>query len=201
MKIIGLTGPSGSGKGFCYSFFEKHGIPCVDTDDVYHKLLIPPSKCVDELVENFGDIILNGNNGISRKKLADIVFCDNSHHKLDILNQITHKYVLEKTREIILEYQKQNKIAVVIDAPLLFEAKFDKFCDLTIAVISDKQTRVERIMARDSLTHEAALMRINSQNNDEFYTSQAQYTVINNTDTLNLENQLKNILTKEKIIL
>lgn len=200
MKIIGLTGPSGAGKGFCYSFFEKNNIPCIDTDDVYHKLLIPPSRCVNELVENFGNEILDEDGGVNRKKLAEIVFSDSSHKKLEKLNHITHKYVLEQTYKMISEYIKQDKVAVVIDAPLLFEAEFDRFCDFTVAVISDEKTRLERIMARDSLPRKAALMRIKSQNSDEFYTSRASYIVVNNTDNLNLDNQLKKILTKEKII-
>ena len=200
MKIIGLTGPSGAGKGFCYSFFEKNNISCIDTDDVYHKLLIPPSKCVDELVENFGRDILDDNDGIDRKRLAKIVFSDKEHKNLKKLNQITHKYVLEKTRKMISEYENQNKLAVVVDAPLLFEAEFDLFCDFTIAVISDEKTRVERIMARDSLTKEAALMRIKSQNSDDFYISRVKYTVTNNKDSINIENQLETILIKEKII-
>ena len=200
MKIIGLTGPSGAGKGFCYGFFEKHNIPCIDTDDVYHKLLIPPSKCVCDLVENFGNEIFDENTGIDRKKLADIVFSDISHKKLDTLNRITHKYVLEKTHELIALYKKQEKIAVVIDAPLLFEAEFDKFCDFTIAVIADEKTRMARIMKRDSLIYKAAKQRINSQNPDEFYTSRANYTVVNNTDTYSLEDQLNTIFIKEKLI-
>ena len=74
MKIIGLTGPSGAGKGFCYRLFSKFDIPCIDTDDVYHKLLIPPSECVNELENIFGKEILDSNGYVDRKILAKIVF-------------------------------------------------------------------------------------------------------------------------------
>ena len=200
MKIIGLTGPSGAGKGFCYSFFEKYDIPCIDTDDVYHRLLTPPSQCVDELVAYFGKEILDENNIISRKKLADIVFSDKSHQKLEKLNHITHKFVLEKTMGLISKYQERLKNAVVVDAPLLFEANFNKFCDFTIAVIANKETRINRIMERDGLSYNDTFKRVNAQNPDEFYISRADYTVTNNKDTNNLDSQLQSILNKEKII-
>ena len=109
MKIIGLTGPSGAGKGFCYGFFSKYDVPCIDTDDIYHKLLIPPSACVNELVEHFGDIILNDLGEINRKLLAKIVFSEQSGEKLELLNSITHKYVLGKTKELIEDYKKQDE--------------------------------------------------------------------------------------------
>lgn len=200
MKIIGLTGPSGAGKGFCYGFFSRHDIPCIDTDAVYHELLIPPSDCVNELKENFGNGIIDENQRVDRKKLAKIVFSDESRKKLELLNKITHKYVLKKTKELVAEAEKSQKAAVVIDAPLLFEAEFDKHCDFTVAVISDVETRVKRIMTRDSLTRDAALMRVRSQNPDEYYTSRASYTVTNNSDCEALDQQLDAILTKEKII-
>lgn len=200
MKIIGLTGPSGAGKGFCCGYFESLDIPCLDTDDIYHKLLIPPSACVKELVENFSNIILNEHGGINRKILGEIVFTDKSGKKLDLLNRITHKYVLVETKRMLDKYKNDGKIAVVVDAPLLFEADFDKFCNFSIAVISDKSTRVERIMERDAITKDVALMRIQSQKKDEFYTSRANYTVSNNTDVFSLNRQLESILKKEKII-
>ena len=200
MKIIGLTGPSGAGKGFCYRLFSKFDIPCIDTDDVYHKLLIPPSECVNELENIFGKEILDSNGYVDRKILAKIVFSDESHQKLNILNNITHKYVLEQTKRLIFEAEKDGKIAVVIDAPLLFESEFDKHCDFSIAVISDEETRLARIMARDSLSKDAALMRIRSQNKNDYYVSRAKYTVTNNTEGSELDSQLERILTVEKII-
>ena len=199
MKIIGLTGPSGSGKGFCYRFFEKLDIPCIDTDDVYHKLLIPPSACVDELVENFGQKILSKNGTVDRGILASIVFSDETHQNLELLNKITHKYVLDKAMLKISEYAKGGKHAAVIDAPLLFESGIDEQCDFTIAVIASERLRIERIINRDLITEEAATMRIHAQKPDEFYTRRSTYTVTNDSDIDELNQQLKKILIKENI--
>lgn len=201
MKIIGLTGSSGAGKSFCSNFFSKYDIPCIDTDSIYHKLLILPSKCADELIKAFGKDIVDDQNTINRKKLADIVFDNGNRSQLELLNQITHKFVIEKAKEIIKTYQSQNKIATVIDAPLLFESEFDKFCDFTIAIVADKQNRIKRIMERDSLSHDAVLKRINAQPSDDFYFSRAKYTIHNNADNVQLNQQLKKILIDEKILM
>ena len=200
MKIIGLTGPSGAGKGFCYPLFEKYNVACIDTDCVYHNLLLPHSLCVDELVLNFGKSIVDENGAIIRKNLAAIVFADNNTEKLNLLNNITHKYVLSETKSMIEDYRADEKSAVVVDAPLLFESGFDSFCDFTIAVISEKKTRLKRIMKRDCISEEAALMRINAQKGDEYYISQAKYTVYNNESCENLNTQLIEILKSENLI-
>ena len=55
MKIIGITGPSGSGKSLLCRSLEQNQVFCIDADKVYHSLLIPPSRCLDAIREKFGD--------------------------------------------------------------------------------------------------------------------------------------------------
>lgn len=200
MKIIGLTGPSGAGKSFSYPVFEKYNIHCIDTDDVYHKLLIPPSACVDELVDCFGSSVLAPDGTLDRKELAKIVFSDKSRDKIRVLEKITHKYITEETHKIIDDCRTQKKLAVVIDAPVLFESELANECDFTIAVLCDQNTRVERIMARDTLTKEQAVMRVNAQQCDEYFTTRADYTVVNDSPLKSAKEQIIEILKTEKII-
>ncbi len=196
MRIIGLTGPSGSGKGALGEIFETVGIPCIDTDKVYHELLIPPSACVNELVNKFGDIVLR-DGLIDRKKLAEIVFSDKSGKLQKKLNAITHKYVIKQTWEILAEYEKQGKTATVIDAPLLIEAGIDKKCDFNICVLADKELRKMRIIKRDCLSEEAAEMRLAAQKTDEFYISATNYALYNNGNLDSLRDSLLGILKTE----
>ena len=76
MLTIGLTGPSGAGKGTVASLFAAHGVPSIDTDKVYHDLLIPPSACLDELSARFGTGILTPDGMLNRGALAAIVFAE-----------------------------------------------------------------------------------------------------------------------------
>ena len=91
MLIIGITGPSGSGKGAASSYLYSKGAKVIDADAVYHSLITPPSPCIDELVSVFGKGILLDDGGIDRKSLSKLVFGDENKEKLSLLNKITHK--------------------------------------------------------------------------------------------------------------
>ena len=199
MIVIGLTGPSGSGKGYCDGIFASLGIPYIDTDEVYHGLLVPHSPCTEELALTFGKEILTEDGAIDRKKLAKTVFSDPSGELLNRLNTITHKYVIEKTDCILDAFRKENRVAAVIDAPLLIEANMHKICDFCISILADKEGRLARIMARDGLDEAAARMRLDSQKEDAFYSSATKYTVLNNGDASSLEAELIRILEMENV--
>lgn len=199
MKIIGITGPSGSGKGICCEYFRSIGIPCIDTDKVYHDLLLPPSECATELVSRFGKDILNDDQTINRPKLAAIVFSDESGIALEDLNQISHKYVKEKTLALLDQFRKDQKTAAVVDAPLLFEAEFDTFCDFTISILASSEVRLSRIMKRDMLSREKATARIAAQKNDEFYIEKADHILYNNGNCDEIFPLLSDILKKENV--
>ena len=200
MKIIGITGPSGSGKGSCCELLVQIGIPWIDTDRVYHELIEAPSACVEELTATFGQSILNKQGGVDRTVLASIVFSDQTHGKVDLLNQITHKFVRVQTLHLIEEYRTQGKNAVIIDAPLLFEAGFDAMCDFCISVIAAGEIRLERIMARDGITKDRAEARLAAQKTDDYYTSRSKYTIINNSDKEKIRDQIMSILKLEGLI-
>lgn len=197
MIIIGLTGPSGSGKGWVSVILKEHNIPAIDTDAVYHDLLIPPSPCLDELCSAFGNSIMQ-NGQLNRAALAAIVFSDKT--KLATLNKITHKYILNKTDALLSQFEEQGYRAAIVDAPALYEAAYDQKCDFVIAVIAPRQLRLKRIMKRDNITEEAAQRRISAQHPDEFYSSKAKYTVVNDNNEERLNNDLNNILCAEGLL-
>ncbi len=197
MKIIGLTGPSGAGKGLCRQHLEAKGIPCIDTDGVYHQLIEGPSPCVRALTDAFGKKILNHNGGIDRTILADIVFRDSTRVLLEKLNHIAHLHVRIETERLLNMFEKDGKTVVAVDAPLLFEAGFDSFCDFCIAVIAPYELRLKRIMNRDGLTQEKAEKRLQAQKNDEFYSQRAKYTVVNDLNRENTVRQIETILMQE----
>ena len=108
MLIIGITGPSGAGKGAVSEYLNtKYGFKVIDADKVYHQIISSPSDCVDELVEHFGKAILNENGGIDRKALSSLVFGEKNKERLLLLNEITHKYVIREIDELISAYSKE----------------------------------------------------------------------------------------------
>ena len=191
MMVLGLTGPTGAGKGAVSELFDKlYHVPSIDTDRVYHDLLIPPSDCLDELVLAFGQSVLSPDGTLDRPMLSRIVFSDPTREKQNLLNQITHKYVLNQTRKMLAEYRRNGKHAVLVDAPLLYESGFDTECDAVIAVLAPRNVRKARIIARDHLSEERATARLNMQKADEFYKERTKFLLLNDGDISSLELQV-----------
>ena len=201
MKIIGLTGPSGAGKGTLCQKFEELDIPCIDTDAIYHSLVTSPSPCLDELKERFGSSIINTDGSLNRTSLAKLVFAgDNAKESLEALNYITHKYVWDETNIILTNHIKMGKKCAVIDAPALFSSQFFVgACDFIISVLCDKEIRVERIVKRDNISREQALARINAQPSEEFFVENSDYCITNCGSIDYMNKQLISILEQEEI--
>lgn len=195
MLTIGLTGPSGAGKGTVSALFAPYGILSVDTDKVYHDLLIPPSPCLDALAERFGKHMLTPDGSLDRKALAAHVFAKGNEEELADLNRITHAFVLDVTRSICRELENKGCVGVFVDAPLLFESGFDQECDLTVAVLAPPETRLARIMTRDGLTLEQAEARMAAQKPDSYYTEQANHVLYNDGDTQSLMPKVRQLLS------
>ena len=201
MKIIGLTGPSGSGKSTLCKKFEELGIPCINTDDIYHQITSVPSPCLDEIKTKFGNEVIAKDGSLDRAALAKLVFeGENSDAKLASLNSTTHKYVWEETNKILCKYINKGKKAAVIDAPALFSSKiFIGACDFIISVLCDKEVRIERILARDNISREKALARVNAQPSHEFFIKNSDYYINNFGTEEEMHSQLLTILDQEGI--
>ena len=179
INIIGITGPSGAGKSVLCTYLAKKGVPVIDADEVYHSLLVKNSPCTLALAKEFGEEILSPDGTPDRKKLGAIVF--SSDEKLKRLNSIVLGFVIDKINEIIASLEMQGQKCVVLDAPTLIESGFSKECSSVLSVLSPKQDRVRRIVIRDGITEEAALLRINAQKSDEFYTENSHHVIINDS--------------------
>lgn len=191
MLVFGLTGPTGAGKGAVSAILDRCcGVPAIDTDAVYHQLLLPPSACLEELAAAFGETVRRADGTLDRAALSAIVFSDATREKQTLLNRITHKYVLARTRELLAAYRRDGVCAVLVDAPLLYESGFDAECDAVIAVLAPRALRQARIIARDGLSAERAQARLDMQKPDAFYTERTAHVVINDGNMDALERQV-----------
>lgn len=196
MKILGLTGPSGSGKAIVGKALSARGIPVLDTDAVYHGWIEQPTPCTAELADAFGKEILAPDGSVDRPRLASIVFSGDETEKerLMTLNRITHRYVLESCRNWLEEQKARGRRAAAIDAPLLIEAGLHKTCDHVITVLAPRELRLARIMVRDGISREKAEARISAQKPDAFYESAADVVFVNDGSLADAERFVENLI-------
>ena len=145
MRIIGITGPSGSGKSHLCEYIARLGVPVIDADEVYHSLLVPPSRCLDELRRVLGDGVFAPDGSLDRPALSSIVFSDKA--KLELLNSTVLGIVIDEIRGMIEELKKSGESCVALDAPTLIESGFHKECHTVTSVLAmgfDKQNQQRR---------------------------------------------------------
>ena len=191
MKIIGITGPSGSGKSVLTEQLKNKGYPCIDADKVYHSMLIPPSPCLDAIRKNFGDEVFSPDGTLDRTVLSSVVF--NSQKKLELLNSTVLGIVIDRIRQTLTELEKQGYDNVIIDAPTLIESGFHKECDVIISIIAPIEDRIWRIHNRDNISLEKARERVMAQKDDGFYESNSHHTIYNNKDIESFTENIKEI--------
>ena len=194
MLVIGLTGPTGAGKGSVAELFASYGLPVINADQTYHELLLPPSPCLSELTVRFGGAILLEDGNLNRRALSRLVFSD--RNALEDLNAIAHKYVMAEIHRKMERYRKENVPAIVLDAPQLFEAGANRDCNVIVSVLADKALRIERIMHRDGIEAETALQRIEAQKSDTFFRTHSDYVIENNDSTDSLRPKVVRILSE-----
>ncbi len=187
MKVIGLTGGSGSGKGVVGKILLALNIPTIDTDAVYREMTETDSPCLRALADEFGKDIITESGALNRAALAELVFSGKySCKKRARLNEISHKFILDETRRRLSIYREQGYQLAVVDAPVLFESGFDKDCDVILCVTADRDVRIARIVARDCISEKMAEMRIDSQMLDDELEGRSDYVIVNNGDLLSL---------------
>ncbi len=184
MRIIGLTGGSGTGKGTFAALLRDKGAGWVDADAVYRTLCAENRGMLAALDTAFGGV-LDGTGALDRPKLARIVFAD--PEKLRKLNEITLPYIRAASLDAM--HAQGDCPFVLYDAPTLFEAGADDLCERIIGVLADTEVRVQRIMARDGLDETAARARIGAQPDADFYRARCNYIVENNGGLADLQRQ------------
>lgn len=189
MKIIGITGASGAGKS---TFVELLGLPVVDADKVARTVTEKGHECLKKLAENFGDDIILADGTLDRKALARKAFA--TAEKTTLLNSITHPFIIEKIKNELEIHRKRGEKAVIVDAPQLFEANAQEFCDIVIGVLADIDVRKRRIMLRDNIDEKTAQIRLKAGKSDEFFKTRCDKIIINNGELDKLKEEAEEIL-------
>ena len=159
MTVIGLTGSFGTGKTFVASIFKELGARVIDADRIAHKAIRKDSPAYKRIVKLFGEKILSKEGEIKRNELGHVVFSNKS--LLRKLNSIVHPYVIKELKRSIRSAGKTD--IVVVDAPLLLEARLNGLVDKLVVVKCQKRRQIERCQEKFRLQKEEILKRIASQ--------------------------------------
>jgi dephospho-CoA kinase len=179
MTIIGVTGGIGAGKSSVSGILKELGAVVLDADRISREAVEPFKPAWHEIRRTFGPEVFTDDGTLDREKLAGIVF-SSKEKKLEI-ERIIHKEVIRNMEETIeaLKASGYNGV-VVLDVPIPVKRGFLDIVDRVWVVLSDDETRVERVMKRSGLSREDALIRINSQLTQEEYRKLAHDTIENN---------------------
>ncbi|MCQ2419026.1 MAG: dephospho-CoA kinase [Clostridia bacterium] len=192
MKILGITGMTGAGKTTLVRQVEAYGGRALDCDVIYHALLASCEPMLREIQAQFPEAFSGGT--LERKALGKIVFADAD--KLNILNEITHKYVILDVKNELFKAHEDGVALVAVDAIALVESGLGNLCDLTVCVTAPEEVRIARLMAREGISREYASARIRAQKSEEEFCKMCDLRLENNGTREEFERKCQEFLKK-----
>lgn len=171
---IGLTGGIGSGKSTISKLLTLYELPLYDSDTNAKRLMETDSEIIARISLLLGEkSYIEGK--LNRQLLAEQVFV--SADKLHKLNNIVHSAVIDDFHRWV---EDQNNKAVVFESAIIFENHLEEHFDTTIAVISPKRLRLERVKHRSGLSNKEILNRIANQASNRTLREKADFIIVNN---------------------
>lgn len=196
--IIGITGGIGTGKSTVTKLIKEKGYIVLDADKIAREVVEKGKPALEKISKEFGKIVIREDGELDRKALGNIIFNDKLKRKK--LNDIIHSYIFESIKSSIIKMSEKQKV-IFLDIPLLFEEydnikEFGIIFDEIWLVYLDRNTQLQRIIKRDSISREYALARINSQIDIE-KKKDISSEILDNSGTIKeLELQLEELLKR-----
>lgn len=158
--VLGITGGIASGKSTVVDIFKAEGFSVVDADIVAREVVEPNTPGLAQLVKVFGDEILLADERLNRKKLGALIFQDEK--KRQLLNETLEPFIRGEIERQAKEAEQSSDL-VVVDIPLLYEGKYEAMMNEVAVVYVTPEIQLTRLIARNNLSENEALGRINSQ--------------------------------------
>ncbi len=181
MLKIGITGSIGAGKSTVAGIFKVLGVPVFDADAIAKSILNSDPALREQIITAFG-LETYKNGLLDRKYLATLVF--NNPDQLAKLNALVHPATIKVANAWAKHWEEQGSAYIVKEAALLFEAGTNIGLDFIIGVTAPEDLRIARVMARDHVTREEVLKRMQHQLDDTKKMERCDIVIDNNEKAL-----------------
>jgi dephospho-CoA kinase len=197
MLIVGLTGGIATGKSTVTEMFRERGVVILDFDVMSRDVVEPDTPAWHDIVAHFGESILSADRTLDRAKIGDIVFPDAEERKK--LEGFIYPRLFEEYNRLLSEIEEADPDALVlVDTPLLFEAKLEGMFGKILVVYATRELQIERLTERDGLDMDAVLARIDAQMPTEEKLEGADYVIRNCGSLEGVERAVEEILADLK---
>ena len=191
MKVIGLAGGIGAGKSEVSRILGEMGAEVLNADRYGHEVYLPGTDGHREVVEAFGEDVLQPNGEVDRRALGSKVF--GNPEAMAQLNAIAWPRIRQKLEDGIEEQRQLGTGVVVLDAAVLIEAGWTDAADEVWVVTAPEGDVVSRLQARNNLTEEQVRARMASQMSSEERVKHADVVVANDGDLQGLQSNIEKL--------
>jgi len=190
LLTVALTGGIASGKSTVCQMLSEKGAFILCSDELAREVVAKGQPAWEEIVGHFGEKVLDPQGELDRKKVADIVF-DNAAERA-FLEKATHPRIFQRMADMLRDINAETggEAVVILDIPLLIEARAGDIFDYVLVVDASENIQVERLMAERGSSREEAMSRINSQVSREDRLSCADHVIRNEGDLRDLQREV-----------
>jgi len=208
-KVVALTGGIAAGKSETQRVFEEAGWAVLDCDDVNRERVLGDTAAAGEIAavvsEKYGIDVRSygmvpggfGQDGIDRKKLADLVF-SNPSARADV-QTIAFARIAAAVDEFISDWRVNASMKVAVQVPLLFEQgteEFSKMFGRTVCVTAPDSIRIARMSRNRGYSGEEIERRMAAQMAQAEKAALCDYVIDNAGTVSDLEDQVRAVIRK-----
>jgi len=192
IPVIGISGGIGSGKSTLARVFESLGCVVSDSDKSGDAALRRP-EVIDAMRARWGAGVLDEDGAPDKRAIAARVFEDRDERAW--LESLVHPMIHDERRALIDRVRRDRGArAVIVDAPLLFEAGVDAECDALVFVETPRDIRRARVRETRGWDAEELERRENAQMGLEKKRDRSDYVIVNGGNPDDLPDQAQRIL-------
>ncbi len=159
-KAIGLTGGIASGKSTVSQYLKDRGYQVLDADQLVHELQQKEGRLYQALLAYFGPAILDEAGNLDRPQLSQLIF--SSPETLRKSSELQDHIIRQELRQRYEDLKRKQSV-FFMDIPLLYERQYEGWFDKVWLVYVNSDQQLSRLMARNKLSKEEALDRIQAQ--------------------------------------